>query len=83
MIDFKKVSCPHCGKKDFKIYSTDSTCMYYPPRYVNGVNVNPDKNVQFTTCKCCACGKEFYVKSRHIEQKIFKTRDEAEPTWSF
>ena len=83
MYDMQKISCPHCGKKDFRTYGTSSTCMYYPPRYVNGVNVNPDRNVHFAECECCACNKPFYIKWRCDEHKVFKTIDEARPTWEY
>lgn len=69
----KKISCPHCGKKD----------LYYPPRYVTGVNANSDRNVHFTECECCACNKSFYIKWCGDEHKVFKTIDEARPTWEY
>jgi hypothetical protein len=39
-------------------YNT-STCVYYPPIYKDGVNINPDRNTCTTHCTCLNCGKEF------------------------
>jgi len=76
MIDITKIECPHCGAKDFTLGADWSTCDYYPPRYVNGVNINPDNNQHTTTCKCNSCGKVFYVKWNHYEQSIHKEDNE-------
>ena len=54
------VKCPHCGASHYMEGSSMSTCVYYPPIWKDGVNVNPDRNTTRTHCKCLECGKEFY-----------------------
>ena len=73
-LNVSNISCPHCNGKDFILGDTWGTAMYFPPRYVNGVNVNPDKNIYTTTCECCKCGKLFYVKNCGDEQKVLKEK---------
>lgn len=51
--------CPHCGESYYTELYSDSTAVYYPPIYKNGVNINPDRNQITTTCRCLNCGKEF------------------------
>lgn len=51
--------CPHCGESYYTELYSDSTTVYYPPIYKNGVNINPDRNQTTTTCRCLNCGKEF------------------------
>ena len=51
--------CPHCGESYYKENYSTSTCVYYPPIYKDGININPDRNVNTTYCTCMNCGKEF------------------------
>ena len=51
--------CPHCGESYYRVDYSTSTCIYFPPIYKNGVNINPDKNKSTTHCTCINCGKTF------------------------
>ena len=55
--------CPHCGESYYMELSSYSTAMYFPPIYKDGVNINPDRNISTTECKCLNCGKLFSYKS--------------------
>lgn len=54
--------CPHCGESYYMENYSTSTCVYYPPIYKDGVNINPDRNTTTTHCTCMNCGKEFSFK---------------------
>lgn len=51
--------CPHCGESYYMENNSMSTCVYYPPIFKNGVNINPNRNTITVNCTCMACGKEF------------------------
>ena len=51
--------CPHCGESYYMENYSESTAVYYPPIYKNGVNINPDRNTTTTHCTCMNCGKDF------------------------
>lgn len=51
--------CPHCGESYYMENYNTSTCVYYPPIYKDGVNINPDRNKVTAHCTCMNCGKEF------------------------
>lgn len=55
------VKCPHCGESYYTVMYSDSTCVYYPPIYKDGVNINPDRNTTTRHCRCMNCGKEFTI----------------------
>ena len=57
-------TCPHCGESHYMVNHSDSTCMYFPPIYKDGVNINPDRNIITTHCTCMECGKNFEIKNR-------------------
>lgn len=57
----KDVRCPHCGESYYMENYSTSTCLYCPPIYKDGVNINPDRNTSTTHCTCMNCGKEFSV----------------------
>ncbi len=59
MNTFKGQCCPHCGESYYMENNSMSTCVYYPPIFKNGINVNPDRNKTTVNCTCMACGKEF------------------------
>ena len=60
MVDVQiKHLCPHCGESYYMENYSTSTCMYYPPIYKDGVNINPDRNTTTVHCTCMNCGKEF------------------------
>lgn len=69
----KPIKCPKCGKSDYTYEGTMSTCMYYAPRIVNGVNVNPDRNWHFDHCKCNECGEVFTIIRRRGEETKVKS----------
>jgi DNA-directed RNA polymerase subunit RPC12/RpoP len=54
------IKCPHCGASHYMESGGMSTCVYYPPIWKDGVNINPDRNTTTTYYKCLECGKEFY-----------------------
>lgn len=51
--------CPHCGKSYYMEKYSETTAVYYPPIYKDGVNINPDRNTTTTHCICMNCGKDF------------------------
>lgn len=53
--------CPHCGESYYTKMYSESTAVYYPPIYKDGVNINPDMNKVTTHCRCLNCGKEFDI----------------------
>jgi len=55
------VKCPYCGESYYTVLYSNSTCVYYPPIYKDGVNINPDRNTRTTHCQCLNCGKEFTI----------------------
>ena len=53
--------CPHCGESYYTELYSESTAIYYPPIYKDGVNINPDMNKTTTHCECLNCHKEFTI----------------------
>lgn len=53
------IKCPKCGESYYQELYSSSTCVYYPPIYKDGVNINPDKNTTTTHCRCIKCGENF------------------------
>lgn len=51
--------CPYCGESYYMENYSTRTCMYFPPIYKDGVNINPDKNTTTVHCTCMNCGKYF------------------------
>lgn len=51
--------CPHCGESYYMENYGITTCVYYPPIYKDGVNINPDRNRTSVNCLCMNCGKDF------------------------
>ena len=52
--------CPKCKKSDYSISSGGmTTLMYFEPHYVNGVNVNPDRNTRSSEITCHSCHRIF------------------------
>ena len=48
--------CPKCKKSDHSgCTSGMSTAMYFEPHFVDGVNVNPDRNTFTCTIRCHNC----------------------------
>ena len=57
----RSIKCPHCGESYYTEMNSMSTCVYYPPIWKDGVNINPDQNKTTTHCKCLSCGEEFDI----------------------
>ena len=57
------IKCPYCGKSHYEEGMTTSTCVYFQPIWKDGVNINPDKNIHTTECKCLECGKSFLIEN--------------------
>lgn len=54
--------CPRCKKNTvMRRGHSMSTLMYFEPRYVNGKNVNPDRNTISTQWSCEECKNNFYI----------------------
>lgn len=62
------IKCPHCKKSYYKELYGTVTCMYFPPIYKDGVNINPDKNIHTVECECLECGKRFTYSYRTGEE---------------
>ena len=56
------IKCPHCGASHYMESGGISTCVYYPPIWKDGVNINPDRNKSTIHCKCLNCGEEFTIE---------------------
>lgn len=56
------VRCPHCGESYYMENYSTTTCLYCPPIYKDGVNINPDRNTSTVHCTCIHCGKDFSFK---------------------
>lgn len=61
MTEAEVVKCPRCFVSDYTPTLTSKTAVYYPPRIVNGENINPDRNQTTTRCHCNSCGEEFTI----------------------
>ena len=55
----KWLVCPYCGDDFYRYDYSESTMVYYPPIYKNGINVNPDQNKKTSYYTCFNCGKRF------------------------
>lgn len=53
------INCPNCGKSYYKELFNASTAMYYPPIFKDGVNINPNGNINTTYCQCMNCNSYF------------------------
>lgn len=51
--------CPHCGESYYMENNRRTTCVYYPPIWKDGVNINTDRNKSTVSCTCMNCGKDF------------------------
>ena len=56
------IKCPHCGASYYMENGGISTCVYYPPIWKDGVNINPDRNTSTIYYKCLNCGEEFTIE---------------------
>ena len=55
--------CPYCGGDFYRYDYSESTMVYYPPIYKNGINVNPDQNKKTSYYTCLNCGKQFTTEA--------------------
>lgn len=55
------VKCPHCGESYYTIEGGESTCVNYPPIMKDGININPDRNIHTTHCRCLNCQTKFDI----------------------
>ena len=67
------IKCPKCNKSNYTHEGMFSTCMYFKPIIVNGVNTNPDRNWNFEHCRCNECGEVFTIISRHGDKTQVKS----------
>ena len=68
----KPIKCPNCNKSNYTYETTFSTCMYFKPVIVDGVNTNPDRNWYFDHCKCNECGETFTIIRRNGDETKVK-----------
>lgn len=61
------IRCPQCGESYYTIRYSTRTAMYYPPIIKDGINVNPDGNIETTVCTCLNCHYEFEYQTRYGE----------------
>ena len=48
--------CPKCKSSHHRGCDVGfRTLMYFQPEYVNGVNINPDRNTTTSTVECLEC----------------------------
>ena len=65
--------CPFCKKNtEMTMGSSSSTLAYYPPRYVNGKNMNPDKNRTSTNWRCATCNTNFETYGNAFSGHVYK-----------
>lgn len=55
------IKCPRCGESYYTEEFSTTTCLYYPPIYKDGVNINPDRNQTTRHYRCLNCQKEFTI----------------------
>ena len=55
-LDIATRKCPRCGASHYSVGPSSMTCVYYPPVYKDGININPDRNTCTTQYECCNCG---------------------------
>lgn len=53
--------CQNCNQSDYTSSQGSTTLLYYQPRIVNGVNVNPDRNTTTANHHCNICDKDTQV----------------------
>lgn len=57
--ELHSAKCPYCGVSYYQELYSITTCLYCPPIYKDGVNINPDSNQSTIICHCLNCGKDF------------------------
>ena len=60
----EKIKCPFCRESYYQELYTITTAAYYPPTFKNGININPDKNLNTHVCRCVSCGKSFSYRTQ-------------------
>lgn len=63
-----ELKCPKCNSLGpLSQGGSMTTAVYYQPRIVNGVNMNPDGNITTTEFTCEKCGCKFIAKFQYGE----------------
>lgn len=57
------IRCPYCHESHYIELNSDITSVYYPPIYKDGININPDNNMEVTYYRCLGCHQNFSIKS--------------------
>ena len=70
MCNFK---CPNCKKSDHSGCDIQFvTAMYFEPHWVNGINVNPDRNTRSSQITCHSCHRVYsHSTNRETEKTSF------------
>lgn len=59
--DIGEPVCPACACPNYEVIGCSQTMVYYSPRIVDGVNVNPDRNRSTQYRRCLVCGTRYEV----------------------
>jgi len=68
--------CPNCGNSSYMEHYCTRTLLYCPPIWENGVNKNPDSNIETHYCTCKKCRHKFHFEIQY--DKIINTVDDGE-----
>ena len=65
------IKCPYCGKSHYITKYSTSTCMYFAPEFIDGVQVSHDRNIITVHCECCECGGLFnYDQNEKVNEEM-------------
>jgi hypothetical protein len=61
--------CPYCKKPTKRTGGIGTvTAMYFPPIYdENGINTNPDRNIQTSRWTCNECEKDYEISGNEVD----------------
>ena len=62
------IRCPYCNASYYEEMYSETTTVYYPPIYKDGVNINPDRNTSTTKCHCKNCDNVFKIVNGKVEK---------------
>lgn len=68
--------CPNCGNSSYIEHYCTRTLLYCPPVWENGVNKNPDSNIETHYCTCKKCRHKFHFEIQY--DKIINIVDDGE-----
>lgn len=57
--------CPNCGGSSYIEHYCTGTLLYCPPVWENGVNKNPDSNIETHYCTCKKCRHKFHFEIQY------------------